>query len=272
MPAMQTTRDAAAGARACVTALCLRGLGVRGRGGARPQAHCHIHGVPGRDSKMSKPRVLVLDCGSITNPDCEAGNLAVAAAMGVAPDDARKAHKEAWARARSDPQFTSYWQTAFAAAGVPEVERTAAREQACESALAAALRTTYPASLDAARRAKAAGLRVGIISNHLVSPNLFAYCAEGAGLYDLATDASLVVVSQAVGLGKPNPEIYKLFFERLLLLDENVTPGELVFVDDKQKNVDAARALGWQGIVHDAKSASPNALAEELVALGVPLA
>ena len=34
-------------------------------------------------------KVLVLDCGGITNPDCELGNNAVAAAMGVSPEAAQ---------------------------------------------------------------------------------------------------------------------------------------------------------------------------------------
>ena len=41
--------------------------------------------------------------------------------------------------------------------------------------------TTYAASVRAALRAKAAGTIVGIISNHLVAPPLFDYCADGAG-------------------------------------------------------------------------------------------
>ena len=57
-------------------------------------------------------RVLVLDCGGITNPDCELGNDAVAAVMGVAPDDAQVraraavkcAVRHAWRLARSEKE------------------------------------------------------------------------------------------------------------------------------------------------------------------------
>ena len=105
-----------------------------------------------------------------------------------------------------------------AASGVPEEERTAERVAACEAALAPALSTTFTASVRAAQRAKAAGATVGIISNHLVSPPLFEYCADGAGLRALVSDPTLLVVSQAVGLGKPDPAIYRLFFQRLRAL------------------------------------------------------
>ena len=41
-------------------------------------------------SSAPRMRVLVLDCGGITNPDCELGNAAVAVAMGVSPEDAQR--------------------------------------------------------------------------------------------------------------------------------------------------------------------------------------
>ena len=217
------------------------------------------------------PRVLVLDCGSVLNPDCELGMEAVAAAAGVSPEAAQRGHKAAWAAARSDPTVTDYWQRAFAVAGVAEAERTPERAAACEAALASALSQTYPASLLAAHRAKAAGITIGIISNHLVTPPLFEYCAKGAGLLELVSDPTLLVVSQAVGLGKPDPAIYRLFFERLRRLDGTVKPDELLFVDDKAKNVEAAIAEGWQGLLHDAKVASASTLADALASHGVPL-
>jgi putative hydrolase of the HAD superfamily len=55
----------------------------------------------------------------------------------------------------------------------------------------------------------------------------------------------LVVDSAFVGMRKPDPEIYALTLERLGL------PAEAcVFVDDLEVNVDAARQLGMQGVVH----------------------
>lgn len=47
-----------------------------------------------------------------------------------------------------------------------------------------------------------------------------------------------------LGLVKPNPKIYEVVRERL-----NVSFEELIFVDDKQENVDVACALGIKGIV-----------------------
>ena len=56
-------------------------------------------------------------------------------------------------------------------------------------------------------------------------------------------------------------------------LDPSVQPEDLVFVDDKAKNVEAAIVEGWQAVVHDARTCtSENALADALVAIGLPLA
>ncbi len=52
-----------------------------------------------------------------------------------------------------------------------------------------------------------------------------------------------VVVSGEVGLIKPEAEIYEL-----LLATQGLTAVETVFIDDKEENVEAARALGFQGI------------------------
>ena len=53
----------------------------------------------------------------------------------------------------------------------------------------------------------------------------------------------VMVYSAEEGIKKPNPEIFKRTLGRLA-----VTPDEAVFVDDRQKNVDAANALGLHGI------------------------
>lgn len=58
-------------------------------------------------------------------------------------------------------------------------------------------------------------------------------------------ELDLVIMSNEVGMLKPNPAIYRLALE---LID--VAPEDAVFVDDIRENVDAAIALGLSGIVH----------------------
>lgn len=64
------------------------------------------------------------------------------------------------------------------------------------------------------------------------------------------------VVSSAVRLAKPQPEIF-----RLLLSKYNLKPEECVFIDDRVDNVNAAKALGITGIVFPG---SADALRKEL--------
>ena len=73
------------------------------------------------------------------------------------------------------------------------------------------------------------------------------------------------VGTQAVGLGKPDPAIYQLFFERLLKLHPEATSADLCFVDDKEKNCAAALALGWRAINHDARKVGPGELRKRIV-------
>jgi epoxide hydrolase-like predicted phosphatase len=71
-----------------------------------------------------------------------------------------------------------------------------------------------------------------------------------------------IVVSAEVGMAKPRPEIFHLAADRLSL-----PPAACVFVDDWDKNVDAARAVGMQAVLHRADQGDD--LRAQLAALGV---
>jgi epoxide hydrolase-like predicted phosphatase len=91
--------------------------------------------------------------------------------------------------------------------------------------------------VDVVRRARSHGVRTALLSNSWGSTGY-----ERERFPDLF-DA--VVISAEVGLRKPEPEIYLFAAERL-----GVQPPECVFVDDLPQNVDGARAVGMEGIVH----------------------
>jgi putative hydrolase of the HAD superfamily len=91
--------------------------------------------------------------------------------------------------------------------------------------------------LTAVRRARAAGIRTGLISNSM-----------GAGRYDRSTFAELfdgVVISGEVGMHKPQAEIFLLGAERA-----GVEAGECVFVDDLRQNCEGAEAVGMTAVLH----------------------
>jgi putative hydrolase of the HAD superfamily len=89
----------------------------------------------------------------------------------------------------------------------------------------------------AVRRARAAGIRTGLITNSM-----------GDTVYDRSTFDELfdgVVVSGEVGLHKPQPEIFLLGAERA-----GVEPGDCVFVDDLRENCAGAEAVGMTAVLH----------------------
>lgn len=90
---------------------------------------------------------------------------------------------------------------------------------------------------EAVARARAAGVRTGLISN---SWGGAAYRRER---FEELFDA--VVISEEVGMRKPHPSIYRLAASRI-----GVEPVACVFVDDLLPNVEGARAVGMEGIVH----------------------
>jgi putative hydrolase of the HAD superfamily len=93
------------------------------------------------------------------------------------------------------------------------------------------------AMLAALRRARAAGVRTGLISNSM-----------GAGRYDRSTFPELfdgVVISGDVGMHKPQPEIFLLGAERA-----GVAAEKCVFVDDLRQNCEGAEAVGMTAVLH----------------------
>ena len=91
--------------------------------------------------------------------------------------------------------------------------------------------------VEALRRARAQGVRTGLISNSM-----------GAGRYDRSTFPELfdgVVISGDEGMHKPEPAIYELGCERV-----GLAPAECVFVDDLRENCEGAEAVGMIAVLH----------------------
>jgi putative hydrolase of the HAD superfamily len=89
----------------------------------------------------------------------------------------------------------------------------------------------------ALRRARAHGIRTGLISNSM-----------GAGRYDRSSFPELfdaVVISGDEGIHKPQPEIYELGCERV-----GLAPADCVFVDDLRENCEGAEAVGMTAVLH----------------------
>ena len=91
--------------------------------------------------------------------------------------------------------------------------------------------------VEALRRARAQGIRTGLISNSM-----------GAARYDRSTFPELfdgVVISGDEGMHKPEPAIYELGCERV-----GLAPADCVFVDDLRENCEGAQAVGMTAVLH----------------------
>lgn len=75
----------------------------------------------------------------------------------------------------------------------------------------------------------------------------------------LTSHFDVVVVSGEVGLRKPDPAIYRLAADRL-----EVAPEACVFVDDLQRNVEAAEEVGMVGVHHREPAETARRLSELL--------
>lgn len=99
-----------------------------------------------------------------------------------------------------------------------------------------------PAMLEAIRRLRAHGLRVGALTN-----NWRRDAPEDDVIpHRLRDHFDVVVESRQVGLRKPDPRIYVLACQRL-----GVEPAHIAFLDDIGANLKPARALGMTTIKVD---------------------
>ena len=79
------------------------------------------------------------------------------------------------------------------------------------------------------------------------SAETFPYARENYDFLNVFID---IVVSGEEKCIKPEARIYAIALARYGRHLADLKPGELVFIDDVKKNVEAAQALGWHGIHH----------------------
>jgi putative hydrolase of the HAD superfamily len=115
-----------------------------------------------------------------------------------------------------------------------------------------------PLILAAAERARAAGIRTGVLSNSWGLRPFDPYAGWG-----LAARFDALVISELTGTRKPDPAIYTLAAERL-----GVPCEACVFVDDLPHNLEPARALGMS-VIH--KTSAEQLLTDLERLLRIPL-
>jgi epoxide hydrolase-like predicted phosphatase len=84
---------------------------------------------------------------------------------------------------------------------------------------------------------------------------------ENQARYGFEQLVDVIIYSCEVGLAKPDPRVYQLLCDRLA-----VSPGELVFLDDRPENVKGACELGIHALLHETTVQSIRAIEALLAA------
>ncbi|MFS8114482.1 HAD-IA family hydrolase [Rhizobium jaguaris] len=107
------------------------------------------------------------------------------------------------------------------------------------------------AFLDALAHYRADGIRIFLATNqeHMRAK----YLMEELGL---ATHVNGIFYSAALGHRKPAEAFYALATDKA-----EASPGDIVFIDDVEENIESARRFGWQAIHWTGEIALHNALA-----------
>jgi epoxide hydrolase-like predicted phosphatase len=187
---------------------------------------------------MKDYRGLLLDFGGVVTTDFFASLGAHCERLGLPRDRFREL-------VTADPVGQGlYHQVERGELSQPEFERRIARLLGVEpdglvQGLLADLRPD-PLMADAVARARAAGIRVGGISNSWGTAPFDPYAG-----YQLDERFDAVVISSDVGIRKPDPAIYLLAADKL-----GVTPEACVFVDDISSNLGPAQEVGMAVVHH----------------------
>lgn len=216
-----------------------------------------------------RPRALVLDFGGVISRTLFETHALSERALGLAPGTLR------W-RGPFDPDGDPLWRDMQAGriserdywlARTREVGRLVGEDwtametfvqRARGAEPAAVIRPEAVAAVDAAQRA---GCRLAVLSNEL---DLF-YGADFRRKLPLLERFDLVVDATYSGILKPDPRAYAAVTQGLA-----VAPADCVFVDDQLRNVEGARAAGWQALHFDVRA--PAASYAEALALLDPTA
>lgn len=206
---------------------------------------------------MSPPEALILDFGGVLTTDVRTSMRDAARRAGICPEVVQRTLTESTGRAgfaaleRGEITQAEYEAHLGERFGVPSAGLLA---QFC-----AGLRPDQ-AMCDTAAALRAAGVRVGVLSNSC-GPGPFDLYAG----WELAERFDAVVISHEVRMRKPEPEIFALALERL-----RVPADRSVFVDDVAAYLEPARAMGMRTIHHTDSAATVARLRELFARPGAP--
>lgn len=215
---------------------------------------------------LDPPAAVVFDMGGVLGPDSNYAPLLRRLPEGADATAVKAAQEASWERGRvvAGYEMGQYWAPILEAAALPPADWEELDAEVRD------LFVPYWEVLAVVDRVRRAGLKVGIISNHLCS--WFDHWFQRFGLSELFAQPEMVVVSSRAGSAKPDAAVFQCFCE-----SSGFAAQDCVFVDNKLENVRAAEALGFRGVLfhHRGKGGAPKdpveVLVEKLRAQAVPI-
>jgi len=183
-------------------------------------------------------RAVILDYGDVISHPADPAVIAEMAEMFRLTEDRFRqiygSFRLAYDRGTLDA--TQYWSNIALAAGTEIGPEQLAELRRMDVAMWSRLNTSV---LRWGEQLRDAGMKTAVLSNmHLDMVQHVQSNCEWTRGFDCVT------LSSAIGMAKPDAEIFKY-----CLKDLNVAPQEALFIDDRERNVAAAQALGIRGIV-----------------------
>jgi len=206
-------------------------------------------------SKSEKVKVIVVDGGGVLFGSVPVPMLRVLSKR--YPEEKRHdietihtVNKKAWTSVCSDRHYTvhQFWQDTLVPLGVTESSEE----------LDKMLRESLVLDnniLSLLTNAKQQGFGIAILSNHSIQwinhfIDKFNLTHSQGGPFN----RDLIIASQNVGCKKPSPQIYQVLMDHIHQhISNTIQPSQVIFIDDKEENIEAAKNLGLNGFVWNRK-------------------
>jgi len=190
-------------------------------------------------SLSAAPRAVVFDFGDVlAHPNREIMREFLFDTFHLSPDEMKKVAQERDIAMKKGISETDFW---IQFAKEKNITLSEVWPHAYQSTLKKALGVNL-AMFTLIDELKSKGVRVGLLSNIEERP---AKMVRSFGLYQ-SFDPCLL--SFEIGIEKPDPKAYKILVEKM-----NLSPHDIVFIDDLPENVQAAKEMGIDAILFESE-------------------
>jgi len=190
---------------------------------------------------------------------------------------AEKVARQAWAKFKlGEIEEQEFWELICSRVEIMKWIPDSEREEGIDTdadLLAHLLRkyhiTVFYEAVAMAIRCKRNGYEVGVLSNH--AREWIDVLFDRYRLYDVFDNKDLVIIScdDDVRSAKPDAKIYEVLMNKIhKSLGDDLRADQVVFVDDKIPNVEAAAKLGIHGVHFNMRKHTVKSLKKQLQVLG----